>query len=162
MTASQTDEQRIDLTTMASPPQMPHALFNLVTFLLNRSAKVVLQQVEKEMQPFGIRAPHYVMLLLLMQEDKLSQKEIGERLWLDRNSMVRITDELEQLGVVARSRDPNDRRSYLISVTPKAEELLLQVGERVAQADAQVVSQLTTEELAQLRSLLIKMIEPGQ
>jgi len=158
MQDSKVGDRRIDLTTMTSPPKLPLSLFNLVTFLLNRAAKIVLEQVEAEMSPFGIRAPHYVVMLLLTQDNMLSQKEIGERLRLDRNMMVRVTDELEQMGMISRRRDPKDRRYYLISVTPEAEDMLLQVGEKVSQADAQVVNQLTQEELDQLRLLLSKLI----
>jgi DNA-binding MarR family transcriptional regulator len=48
-----------------------------------------------------------------------SQRELGDQLGIDRTTMVELIDDLESKGVVKRQRNPADRRSYSIVLTPK-------------------------------------------
>ena len=130
-----------------------------VGFLLNKAAVVTVQQVNAALEPFGIRIQHYIGLLLLSQMDEpLPQKEIGEILRIDRNTMVSLTDTLEGLALVTRARDVNDRRAYAISITDKGRDLVAEAGGVVADVDANLVNGLTAEELTQLSQLLLKLL----
>src|SRR6266571_8916296 len=91
-------------------------------------------------------------VLNLLAEGPVSQQELGEQLGIDRTTMVELIDGLEHQGVVVRRRNPADRRSYALSLTPRgktvqkrasrafdgaADEFFgpLQPGERQALAD---------------------------
>ena len=58
--------------------------------------------------------------------------------------------------------DPNDRRSYVISITEQGRTVLQQAGQIVAEANAQFVEALTTDELEQLTKLLVKLLKGTQ
>lgn len=49
----------------------------------------------------------------------ISQHELGEQLGIDRTTIVELIDDLEAKGVVVRQRNPADRRSYSLLLTPK-------------------------------------------
>lgn len=58
-------------------------------------------------------------VLNLLAEGPISQQALGEQLGIDRTTVVELIDELEQQGVVVRRRNPADRRSYALTLTPK-------------------------------------------
>lgn len=127
--------------------------------LLNRAAHEVGQQADARLEAIGIRVKHYMVLLLLTQMDAaLPQKEIGERLRIDRNTMVSLIDELEAQRLVERARDPNDRRAYAISVTKQGCAVATQAGQLIEEADSQFAQGLTATELAELVRLLAKLL----
>ena len=130
-----------------------------IGFLLNKTAVMTVQQVNAGLEPFGIRIQHYIGLLLLSQMDEpLPQKQIGEILRIDRNTMVSLTDTLQDLELVLRSRDPHDRRAYAISITDKGRELVAEAGGVVAQIETNMVNVLTEAELTQLSQMLLKLL----
>src|SRR5262249_61479552 len=57
------------------------------------------------------------MLVRLAQNDGKSQQAIAELLGGNATRMVFLTDELEQLGLVERRRNPADRRSHALYLT---------------------------------------------
>lgn len=147
---------KTDLTNITCSGYLP---LPYIGYLLHKAAHEMGQQIEAKLEPLGIRIKHYIILLLLSQvTSALPQKEIGCRLRIDRNTMVSLIDDLEALALVTRSRDPNDRRSYAISITEKGRKLAPQAGQVVAEADARFVEALTAEELEQLSQLLTKLL----
>ena len=60
-------------------------------------------------------------VLNLLAEGPISQQAVGEQLGIDRTTVVELIDELEQQGVVVRRRNPADRRSYALTLTPKGQ-----------------------------------------
>jgi DNA-binding MarR family transcriptional regulator len=148
---------KTDLTNITCSGDLP---LPYLGYLLNKAAREVGQQVDASLEPLGIRVKHYIILLLLTQvSSALPQKEIGCRLRIDRNTMVSLIDDLERLALVRRSRDPNDRRSYAISITEKGRELAPQADQIVAEADARFADALTGNELEQLSELLAKLLQ---
>ena len=145
-----------DLTTITTGAacQLPY-----LGHLLNRAAHEVGQQADVDLKPLGIRVKHYMILLLLTQVGAaLPQKEIGERLQIDRNTMVSLIDELEARQLVDRVRDPHDRRAYAISVTTQGCAVTTQAGRVIEATDARFAQALTAAELQQLVGLLSKLL----
>ena len=58
-------------------------------------------------------------VLNLLAEGPISQQELGEQLNIDRTTVVELIDDLEGQGIVVRRRNPADRRSYALHLTPK-------------------------------------------
>ena len=152
-----------DLTNLTSLENSASTLIPYIGFLLNKTALKVSQQADAGLEPFAIQIRHYAILLLLTQlNSTVSQKEIGERLWIDRNTMVSLLDHLEAQELAVRTRDPNDRRSYAISITGKGRSVVEQAGQIVGEANAQFVEALSADELEQLTTLLIKLLKGVQ
>ncbi|MEM7113836.1 MAG: MarR family transcriptional regulator [Chloroflexota bacterium] len=156
---------------MSSSKSLPHldnttfsedSIYNLMPYvglLLSKAALKVNHQVDASLEPYGVQIKHFCILLLLTQVNStLSQKEIGRRLWIDRNTMVSLIDHLEARELAVRTRDPNDRRSYAISATEKGRRLVLETDQIVAKADLQFVEELSSGELEQLTNLLLRLL----
>ena len=61
--------------------------------------------------------PQYLVLLVLWEEEGLSVKEIGTRLFLDSGTLTPLLKRLEASGRVRRARDRADERQVSIFLT---------------------------------------------
>ena len=88
------------------------------------------------------------------ERDSLSQQAIGERLRIDRTTMVSLIDDLERAGYVKRDRNPGDRRAYVITLTPAGKRAQAR-AEQAVDADAlEFFGRLSESERQQLHRLL--------
>lgn len=67
--------------------------------------------------------PQYLVLLVLWEQEGLTVKEIGTRLFLDSGTLTPLLKRLETSGHVRRARDRADERQVSIFLTPKGREL---------------------------------------
>lgn len=75
----------------------------------------------------GLTYTQYVTLVALGEEDEQRVGDLGDKLFLESNTLTPVLKKLEQLGLVDRRRDPADERQVRVSVTPAGRELQRQV-----------------------------------
>jgi DNA-binding MarR family transcriptional regulator len=73
---------------------------------------------------FDVTPEQWVVLFRLHQRQGQSQSELGDRSVKDKTTITRILDRLEHKGLAQRRRDPLDRRSQRIFLTPGGEAAL--------------------------------------
>jgi MarR family transcriptional regulator, organic hydroperoxide resistance regulator len=61
----------------------------------------------------------FIAIVALWEEDNQSVGALGEKLFLESNTLTPILKKLEVLGYVRRRRDPSDERQVLVSLTPE-------------------------------------------
>src|SRR5688572_6515642 len=61
----------------------------------------------------------FIAIVALSEEDNQSVGSLGEKLFLESNTLTPILKKLETLGYLSRRRDPADERSVLVSLTPE-------------------------------------------
>lgn len=71
--------------------------------------------------------------------------------------MVSHIDHLESLGFVERTRNPNDRRSYSLLITPKGNNVLDSRWEFLNNTELEVLAPLNQQERQLLKEMLIKV-----
>ena len=84
--------------------------------LLTRLAKQVYRRSDEEL--LGMHMRLLMALSYLRDHDGAPQQELAEALCMDANNVVLLLNELEDLGHVARRRDPDDRRRHLVELDP--------------------------------------------
>ena len=75
----------------------------------------------------GLTYTQYVTLVALGEEDDQRVGDLGDKLFLESNTLTPILKKLEQLGLVDRRRDPADERQVRVNVTPAGRKLQQQV-----------------------------------
>jgi DNA-binding MarR family transcriptional regulator len=90
----------------------------------------------------------------------LSQQDLAERLSVNRTVMVKLIDGLEARGLVARVRNPNDRRAYALHATAAGLESMAAMLPRVQRAEAELTAGLSAGEHQRLNALLLPLIAP--
>ncbi len=105
----------------------------------------------------GLKARHYGVLAALAGEGPHAQKGLGEKLAIDRTTMVGLIDELEELELVERRRDPGDRRRYALALTDAGRRTILEaVAARVQDA---VLAPLGEIERHRLHTMLTSILQ---
>ena len=145
---------RTDAAPQAEHVPLPPSLAVWTGYLCRRAAQQCQDLFDSLMTDDGIRGRHFSVLAVLGEGESLSQAEIGERLGVDRNTMVLLLDDLEGRGLVARRRDPEDRRAYRVSLTPAGTEVLARGAEMARRTNDVVFAPLSPAERAQLHGLL--------
>jgi DNA-binding MarR family transcriptional regulator len=90
----------------------------------------------------------------LADQDADSQRELAERLGINRTIMVRLIDRLEESGYVERTRNPANRRSYVLSITDAGRTALDEMRHLVSDRDARITAALSRRERQRLDELL--------
>ena len=97
---------------------VPLSLANRPGALLVIAARTGQDLAKRRLSPMGLSV-QLCGVLNMLALGAISQQALGEQLGIDRTTMVELIDQLEQQGVVVRRRNPADRRSYALSLTPR-------------------------------------------
>ncbi|WP_213455059.1 MarR family transcriptional regulator [Rhizomonospora bruguierae] len=100
----------------------------------------------------------FLILDTLGGQDWASQIDLAERLGINRTIMVQVIDRLEERGEVQRTRDPGNRRQYVLSLTDRGRAALEERRRIVAERGARLTSALTRREAARLDALLARLL----
>jgi DNA-binding MarR family transcriptional regulator len=65
----------------------------------------------------------FIAIVALSEEDNQSVGSLGEKLFLESNTLTPILKKLESLGYITRRRDPRDERQVLVSLTPEGRQV---------------------------------------
>ena len=92
-------------------------------FALYSTAHAVTRAYKPILDPLGLTYPQYLVLLVLWEQDGISVKDIGGRLFLNSGTLTPLLKRMEAAGFVARSRDPKDERQLRVHLTQRARDL---------------------------------------
>jgi DNA-binding MarR family transcriptional regulator len=88
----------------------------------------------------------------------LSQRELGERLGLEKSTVSRLAADLERRGWLSRERDPANRRFYRLQLTPHGQVVAKRVGAHFRSYHNALFETLTADERAGLEIGLAGLI----
>lgn len=89
-------------------------------------------------------------LSLLAERAPLSQQELGAALGLEKSSVSRLVQQLEQRGWVLRERDARDSRLRLLRLTDEGMQIAEHLQRHMSAAHATLFARLTPHEQAAL------------
>lgn len=89
------------------------------------SANLAFGRVYKPiLDELGLTYTQYIALVALGEEDDQTVGVLGEKLFLESNTLTPILKKLEALGYIRRQRDPADERQVRLSLTAAGRRLL--------------------------------------
>ena len=71
----------------------------------------------------GLTYTQYITIIALWEEDNQTVGSLGEKLFLESNTLTPILKKLEGMGYVSRERDPEDERQVLVRLTKSGRRL---------------------------------------
>jgi DNA-binding MarR family transcriptional regulator len=151
---STTDPQ---ISLKKQPPRPPKELICSPAFLLKRLGFALKERSLEVFAEAGLSPYHHAVLSVLDEEPRETQAMIADALGYDRSHLVGILDELEEQGLVARRRDPTDRRRHLVTLTPEGKAALKRVRSISKAIEDEFFGPLDAEQRAQLHSLLLEL-----
>ena len=108
----------------ASPD--PGRLDDALAFMIHRTARLLRYSLLHffKKNNLDITPEQWFLLYRLWEGDKRPQFELADPAIDDRPNITRLIDSLEKRGLVERQSDPEDRRRFLIALTPDARKLM--------------------------------------
>jgi DNA-binding MarR family transcriptional regulator len=128
--------------------------------LLTRLAKQVYRRSDEEL--LGMHLRLLMALSYVRDHDNAPQQELAEALCMDANNVVLLLNELEDLGFVARRRDPHDRRRHLVELTKEGLAALLSAERAQETIEDDVLRALDPSERATLWQLLTRALQGAE
>ena len=106
-----------------SAGDLPLLLGNQLCFAVYSTAHAFNRFYKPLLDRLGLTYPQYLAMLVLWEQDGVSVKEIGERLYLDSGTLTPLLKRLEAAGLVKRTRSTEDERQVLVALTPQGQAL---------------------------------------
>jgi DNA-binding MarR family transcriptional regulator len=130
--------------------------YSRYSFLLDKTARKVKQYAKQRFRELGwsITVDQWAVLKQLNDKGDLSQKELADFTFKDHPTMTRIIDLLGEKGLVARNTHPNDRRSFVISLTGQGEHLVQQLIPEVQSIRMKAWENLSDEDFKAFKRIL--------
>ena len=133
-----------------------------IGLLLDRVTASLVKEFEDATAEWKLRNLHLGILSTIERFGPLPQVRIGEYLGIERQTMANLVDDLERLGYVERTRDPNDRRVWAVTITATGRAIR---ADAVAAGSARgriMFERLDADEQRQLEQLLLKLAAGGK
>ena len=99
---------------------------NLAAMLAD-TARLMRRSFDARAKQIGVTRPQWRVLSVLRRFEGVNQGGLAELLEVEPITVCRMVDRLQEAQLVERRPDPDDRRSWLLHLTPKAHELLGQL-----------------------------------
>jgi DNA-binding MarR family transcriptional regulator len=109
--------------------------------------------------PPGVDIHAYAALLALSGGVTRSQQSLSHTISISRTTMVRVAGDLSDQGLVARVRNPDDRRSYALTRTPEGAAAARRWRRHAEDLEDSITGGFTLEEREELRGLLLRVAE---
>ncbi|MGN6866962.1 MAG: MarR family winged helix-turn-helix transcriptional regulator [Solirubrobacteraceae bacterium] len=136
----------------------PERLRRLPSWLASQLARRGATLVAESMAQEGVRRQQFAVLTSLAEQGAASQAALGRRLWIDRSDLHALLAELERDGLVARVRDPEDRRRNVVTLTAAGKAALRRLDKRIDAAQTALLEPLSASERRELIKLLDRVV----
>lgn len=113
--------------------------------------------LEVTFKRYGITPGQWNLLNQLDQAGALSQRKLAEQTKKEQATITRYLDTLERKNLVVRTRDANDRRAHVITITDEARALLDRVEPLAEEASAKLVEEIAPHELETFLQVVDKL-----
>ncbi|SDN80635.1 transcriptional regulator, MarR family [Halomonas shengliensis] len=122
--------------------------------LLRRCHQISVAIFLRKCEAFELTQLQYIILCALEEKGAIDQITLGGHTALDRNTVAVVVRKLEERGLVSRDRNPEDRRSMLVSLTAEGRRLRHAAEPAVAEVQEALLAPLDEEEQETLCRLL--------
>jgi DNA-binding MarR family transcriptional regulator len=122
--------------------------------LLDHLARLNRSRAERALEPLGLRPRHLIALTVLRDHGGMTQQTFAAALDMDRTNLVGLLNDLEEAGLVARTRSVEDRRRHLVALTDAGARRVREAEGVLAAVEDEVLGGLDAEQRATLYALL--------
>ena len=110
-----------------------------------------------ELKTLGLRVPEWRVLASLCARKRLSMKELADLSSIDRTTLTRTVDRMQETGLLARLADSEDLRITRLSLTAAGEKLFSRIWPAVDRLNRSAVEGLPGGAVEMLGWMLERM-----
>lgn len=131
-------------------------MLTLISKIHEKGNRFIIEELKKN-GAVGLVPSHGDILVCLYQNDKMTMKEIAEKIHRTRPTVTVLVDKLEKLGYLKREISQNDNRYTYITLTKKGQDFK-PVFEKISEdLNNMLYKNLSEEESDILENLLKKV-----
>ena len=105
------------------PMNLPLELGGFLCFAIYSASHAFNRVYQPLLRELDLTYPQFIAMILLWGEDDQTVGEIGEKLFLQSNTLTPMLKRLETLGYIKRNRDSADERQVRIKLTESGRKL---------------------------------------
>ncbi|QWV05268.1 MarR family transcriptional regulator [Pseudoalteromonas shioyasakiensis] len=129
-------------------------LGRLVSYLRSN----LVTHLDDALEDKELTSAQYIVVVLLARGKVNTLAELCEHMMYDRGAMSRLLSRLEDKGLVAKKQSVEDRRSTLLCLTNKGQQLYPEILPTVNDIYRKALTGFSDDEQKQLASLLFRAI----
>ncbi|MCJ8349069.1 MarR family transcriptional regulator [Moritella sp.] len=131
---------------------MIHSKFGFLSYEISH---VIRQRFNKQAESIGVTHSQWRVLVHLSENENCRQVDLADILNVKPITLVRQIDLLEQLSLVKRLNDKEDRRVFRLKLTTKAKPIMQELWQIADSIENEMCNMLSDEEKGVLSKLLI-------
>jgi DNA-binding MarR family transcriptional regulator len=121
--------RRQTVTTPAPKPELPR-LGDFLCFAVYSANLAYGRAYKPILDELGLTYTQWIAIVALWEHDEQTVSSLGDKLFLESNTLTPILKKLEALGYVERRRDPRDERQVIVRLTDAGRALREQGAQR--------------------------------
>lgn len=133
-------------------PQLPQ-LSDFLCFAVYSANLAYGKAYKPVLDKLGITYTQYLVIVALWEEDDQTVSGLGEKLFLESNTLTPILKRLEGAGYLSRERSTDDERQVLVRLTDAGRAL----RERGVEMDLMAATGLEPDEIRAIQKGMVKL-----
>lgn len=133
-------------------------LSDCINFILTRAQNSVFTHFKNKLAQFDVTPVQYAILKCLWDNGDQSPTQLSQALFLDTSTITGILARMERKDLIKRMHSKTDRRAVTIRIKPIGKKLQPQIELAISEANNEVLSSLSGDELDQLREYINRII----
>lgn len=126
--------------------------------LLNISG-MLQKQGNKMLATYGLNQQQYTVFYEIAKAEKVMQKDMVNRLQLEKANVSKIVKKLQQMGLITLTVQEEDKRSSWLSITSQGKEVLNNCSHMFKEWNRGWTEGISTEELTSIVDHMAKLQE---
>ena len=128
-----------------------------VGFLISQLGFFSSRRFTEALEPLGIGPRDFLLMRFVESSDGQSQQALADQLGIPPSRMVALVDHMEEMGLMERRPDPEDRRVRRLFLTRAGRSVLEKAGKIAIDYETQLCAGINRKEREQLIDLLQRL-----
>lgn len=141
-------------------PTSVHPLFkDKLCYSISKTGVLFRAILERSLDQYKLVPQQAGILHVLAGYGEYNQNLLGHEMSIDKASIVKFVDGLERLGLVKRKTDASDRRSKIVTLTPKGKKVQKEVSGLHRELEKKIMKDFSDKEVEILRDLMPRVLQ---
>jgi DNA-binding MarR family transcriptional regulator len=134
-------------------------LDNVIFYTIDKSIRTYRQYAQRQLKNAGysITIDQWLVIKTLLENPKIKQQDLGEKIFKDNASVTRIIELLVKSRYLKRKGSAEDRRRNELEVTSKGKATITEVHKIVLNNRAVALEGISKSELETVKKILTKI-----
>lgn len=136
-------------------------LDQIIFYSLDKAIKSYRQMAQKNInkQNLDITIDQWLLLTAISNNPNATQQEIAASVFKDLASITRMIELLVKKEILVRDFHPDDRRRFVLSITPKGQSILSDLEPIIKSNRSKALESVTSSEIELLKEILNRIAD---